>query len=165
MYLASGRLAQLVEHSLDVRRVSGSSPLSSTKKRNHPRDGFFFWCMYFGKKYCAVRRQTAAAKRQRAKPVCVSRHGMPHGAAKLRSIPLSSVLSQKPSERMVSFLVHVFRQEMLRGSKADRCREVAKGEARLRKQTRYASRSSEAAKYTVIVSNTIQPSERMVPFL
>ena len=28
--LASGRLAQLVEHSLDVRRVSGSSPLSST---------------------------------------------------------------------------------------------------------------------------------------
>ena len=28
----SGRLAQLVEHALDVRRVSGSSPLSSTKK-------------------------------------------------------------------------------------------------------------------------------------
>ena len=27
-----GRLAQLVEHSLDVRRVSGSIPLSSTKK-------------------------------------------------------------------------------------------------------------------------------------
>ena len=27
-----GRLAQLVEHSLDVRRVSGSSPLMSTKK-------------------------------------------------------------------------------------------------------------------------------------
>ena len=26
-----GRLAQLVEHSLDVRRVSGSIPLSSTK--------------------------------------------------------------------------------------------------------------------------------------
>ena len=26
-----GRLAQLVEHSLDVRRVSGSSPLTSTK--------------------------------------------------------------------------------------------------------------------------------------
>ncbi len=26
-----GRLAQLVEHPLDVRRVSGSSPLSSTK--------------------------------------------------------------------------------------------------------------------------------------
>ena len=30
---ASGRLAQLVEHALDVRRVSGSSPLSSTRKR------------------------------------------------------------------------------------------------------------------------------------
>ena len=28
---ALGRLAQLVEHSLDVRRVSGSSPLSSTR--------------------------------------------------------------------------------------------------------------------------------------
>ena len=28
-----GRLAQLVEHSLDVRRVSGSSPLTSTKLR------------------------------------------------------------------------------------------------------------------------------------
>jgi hypothetical protein len=28
-----GRLAQLVEHSLDVRRVSGSSPLSSTRKK------------------------------------------------------------------------------------------------------------------------------------
>ena len=27
-----GRLAQLVEHPLDVRRVSGSSPLSSTMK-------------------------------------------------------------------------------------------------------------------------------------
>ena len=27
-----GRLAQLVEHSLDVRRVSGSSPLTSTKR-------------------------------------------------------------------------------------------------------------------------------------
>ena len=31
--LESGRLAQLVEHSLDVRRVSGSSPLASTRKR------------------------------------------------------------------------------------------------------------------------------------
>ena len=31
-----GRLAQLVEHSLDVRRVSGSSPLSSTKKCGAP---------------------------------------------------------------------------------------------------------------------------------
>ena len=28
-----GRLAQLVEHSLDVRRVSGSSPLTSTNKK------------------------------------------------------------------------------------------------------------------------------------
>ena len=30
MQPALGRLAQLVEHALDVRRVSGSSPLSST---------------------------------------------------------------------------------------------------------------------------------------
>ena len=30
-FLRNGRLAQLVEHPLDVRRVSGSSPLSSTK--------------------------------------------------------------------------------------------------------------------------------------
>ena len=30
MQHAPGRLAQLVEHALDVRRVSGSSPLSST---------------------------------------------------------------------------------------------------------------------------------------
>ena len=30
MKLVSGRLAQLVEHSLDVRKVSGSSPLTST---------------------------------------------------------------------------------------------------------------------------------------
>ena len=28
-----GRLAQLVEHLLDVQRVSGSSPLSSTRKK------------------------------------------------------------------------------------------------------------------------------------
>ena len=32
MQPALGRLAQLVEHALDVRRVSGSSPLSSTRK-------------------------------------------------------------------------------------------------------------------------------------
>ena len=31
--LVNGRLAQLVEHSLDVRRVSGSSPLTSTTKK------------------------------------------------------------------------------------------------------------------------------------
>ena len=30
--IVGGRLAQLVEHSLDVRRVSGSSPLMSTKE-------------------------------------------------------------------------------------------------------------------------------------
>ena len=29
-YLSTGCLAQLVEHSLDVRKVSGSSPLTST---------------------------------------------------------------------------------------------------------------------------------------
>ena len=34
-----GRLAQLVEHSLDVRRVSGSSPLTSTKRAS---DEHFF---------------------------------------------------------------------------------------------------------------------------
>lgn len=33
--ICSGRLAQLVEHSLDVRRVSGSSPLTSTKFSNN----------------------------------------------------------------------------------------------------------------------------------
>ena len=37
-----GRLAQLVEHALDVRRVSGSSPLSSTKKEHHP----IGWCSF-----------------------------------------------------------------------------------------------------------------------
>ena len=31
--MLSGRLAQLVEHPLDVREVTGSSPVSSTKKR------------------------------------------------------------------------------------------------------------------------------------
>lgn len=30
----AGRLAQLVEHALDVRRVSGSSPLSSTRNKS-----------------------------------------------------------------------------------------------------------------------------------
>ena len=44
---ALGRLAQLVEHALDVRRVSGSSPLSSTKRKSHPnRDGFFLLLRY-----------------------------------------------------------------------------------------------------------------------
>ena len=46
-----GRLAQLVEHSLDVRRVSGSSPLSSTTKETsfvyQDKRGFF---MLFGAK-------------------------------------------------------------------------------------------------------------------
>ena len=37
-----GHLAQLVEHSLDVRRVSGSSPLMSTNVRNHMFDCGFF---------------------------------------------------------------------------------------------------------------------------
>ena len=39
---ALGRLAQLVEHALDVRRVSGSSPLSSTKKDTTQLGGVFF---------------------------------------------------------------------------------------------------------------------------
>ena len=38
---AFGRLAQLVEHPLDVRKVAGSSPTSSTRrvdqKRYHPK--------------------------------------------------------------------------------------------------------------------------------
>ena len=40
-----GRLAQLVEHSLDVRRVSGSSPLTSTKIALRPlgRARFFMY--------------------------------------------------------------------------------------------------------------------------
>ena len=38
---ARGRLAQLVEHSLDVRRVSGSSPLTSTKSPGASAFGFF----------------------------------------------------------------------------------------------------------------------------
>ena len=37
MQPALGRLAQLVEHALDVRRVSGSSPLSSTIRNSFPR--------------------------------------------------------------------------------------------------------------------------------
>ena len=45
MIPAFGRLAQLVEHALDVRRVSGSSPLSSTKKTIHP-DGLFYLVWY-----------------------------------------------------------------------------------------------------------------------
>ncbi len=40
--LAFGRLAQLVEHLLDVQRVSGSSPVSSTKKTDfRMKVGFF----------------------------------------------------------------------------------------------------------------------------
>ncbi len=34
VYYKRGRLAQLVEHLLDVQRVKGSSPLSSTKLLN-----------------------------------------------------------------------------------------------------------------------------------
>ena len=41
MTSADGRLAQLVEHALDVRRVSGSSPLSSTRKKAIHPDGLF----------------------------------------------------------------------------------------------------------------------------
>ena len=45
--LCFGRLAQLVEHALDVRRVSGSSPLSSTKKKDHPIGWSFLFGMAF----------------------------------------------------------------------------------------------------------------------
>ncbi len=41
MLLALGRLAQLVEHALDVRRVSGSSPLSSTNQKTT------LWVVFF----------------------------------------------------------------------------------------------------------------------
>ena len=37
-----GRLAQLVEHPLDVREVTGSSPVSSTKKKGLPIGSPFF---------------------------------------------------------------------------------------------------------------------------
>ena len=37
-----GRLAQLVEHPLDVREVTGSSPVSSTKERHDLFVSFFF---------------------------------------------------------------------------------------------------------------------------
>ena len=37
-----GRLAQLVEHLLDVQRVSGSSPLSSTNSIAKAMEFFFF---------------------------------------------------------------------------------------------------------------------------
>lgn len=39
----NGRLAQLVEHSLDVRVVSGSSPLTSTNKKASPIGGAFLF--------------------------------------------------------------------------------------------------------------------------
>ena len=43
-----GRLAQLVEHALDVRRVSGSSPLSSTTKTRFAPCLFLLLCCHFG---------------------------------------------------------------------------------------------------------------------
>ena len=38
-----GRLAQLVEHLLDVQEVTGSSPVPSTTSPNHSVWGFFLW--------------------------------------------------------------------------------------------------------------------------
>lgn len=43
MQPALGRLAQLVEHALDVRRVSGSSPLSSTIEASRFLSRCFFY--------------------------------------------------------------------------------------------------------------------------
>ncbi len=45
IFVAIGRLAQLVELPLDVRAVMGSSPLASTKKRAPSNEGalFFFY--------------------------------------------------------------------------------------------------------------------------
>ena len=50
---APGRLAQLVEHALDVRRVSGSSPLSSTihEKSELLHDWKFVRIFYFYQRY------------------------------------------------------------------------------------------------------------------
>ena len=45
---AQGHLAQLVEHSLDVRRVSGSSPLMSTKKERTFVYQKFVFFMFLG---------------------------------------------------------------------------------------------------------------------
>ena len=42
-----GCLAQLVELSLDVRRVSGSSPLASTKKKSRTQVWLFFGSFHF----------------------------------------------------------------------------------------------------------------------
>ena len=47
-----GRLAQLVEHPLDVRAVMGSSPLASTNKETsfvyQDKRGFLFSCTIYG---------------------------------------------------------------------------------------------------------------------
>ena len=41
-----GRLAQLVEHLLDVQEVTGSSPVPSTKEKDLEAllQGLFLWC-------------------------------------------------------------------------------------------------------------------------
>ena len=49
MQPALGRLAQLVEHALDVRRVSGSSPLSSTMEASRFLSRCFFYFFPGGK--------------------------------------------------------------------------------------------------------------------
>lgn len=46
-----GHLAQLVEHALDVRRVTGSSPVMSTKK-NHPQFWMVLFMHYGQKSHC-----------------------------------------------------------------------------------------------------------------
>ena len=44
-----GRLAQLVEHPLDVREVTGSSPVSSTKQKPCSRYGYGVFCCVLSK--------------------------------------------------------------------------------------------------------------------
>lgn len=58
-----GRLAQLVEHLLDVQRVSGSIPLASTKKDPNLSvigDGFGFFVLVF---YVSGIKQASSARR------------------------------------------------------------------------------------------------------
>lgn len=42
-YSTLGGMAQLVEHSLHMRGVTGSSPVVSTKIKAINRDGLLFW--------------------------------------------------------------------------------------------------------------------------
>ena len=60
MQPALGRLAQLVEHALDVRRVSGSSPLSSTMEASRFLSRCFFY-FFPGRKFDGTEAFTGSA--------------------------------------------------------------------------------------------------------